>query len=444
MRFALLLAALVSAHAANVRDFGARGDSKADDTAALQKAADSGRGAVFLPRGVYRITRPVRLDLARNGPLGIHGDGTATIVMAGEGPAIHITGTHTKSADPQGLSAVTAERERAPLIDGFAIRGEHAAADGIRAEGTIHAIFSRLYLSRLRDGIVLTGRNRNVLMSDLNVYDNSGAGILLDRLNLHQINIANSHVSYNRRGGIVVRASEIRNLQIASCDIEANMAVGGEPSANVLFDTRGGSIREGAITGSSIQHHGRAKGSANIRFIGESNAPRKVGFFSITGNMLSDADLNIHLVHARGVNITGNTFALGFAYNLLVENSSDIHMGPNTMDQNPDYDQAGFRNTVQFNDSSDSTLHGLSITRSRAPEASVVVRRSHHFQITGLTVLDSTAAGLLLDQVDWSRVSGCLIHDRRPDAPADPVAIIVRGKNNLIESNLVHGKVRIE
>ncbi len=438
----LLAAALLrAAPSADVRDFGARGDGRADDTAAIQKAVDSGRGAIFLSKGAYRITAPVLLDLARSGPLGVRGDGTATLIMAGEGPAIDIVGSHKTSADPKGVLPVTATRERAPLIDGFSIRGEHAAAVGIRARGTIHANFSRLLLTGLRDGIVLTGLNRNVLVSEVNVYDNSGVGILLEKLNLHQVNIVNSHVSYNKRGGIVVRESEIRNLQISACDIEANMVPGGPPSANVLFDTRGGSIREGAIAGCSIQHYGKAKGSANIRFIGEEKAPRKVGFFSIGDNMISDADVNIHLRHARGVNITGNTFALGFSHNLLVEGSSNVALGPNTMDQNPDYDQAGFRNTVEFLDSSDSSIHGLAINRSRGSEAALIVRRSHHFQIVDASILDSDGAGILLDNVEWTRVAGCMIHDRRPET-RDPAAIrVVGGRNLRLESNMTHGRV---
>jgi hypothetical protein len=43
--------------AANVKDFGAVGDGKADDTKAIQAAIDATeRGAVFLPEGRYRIT----------------------------------------------------------------------------------------------------------------------------------------------------------------------------------------------------------------------------------------------------------------------------------------------------------------------------------------------------------------------------------------------------
>ena len=270
----ILLAGLAQAQSPvdksnSVRDHGARGDGQADDTAAIQRAVDAHHGAVFLPKGNYRITKPILLDLARGGPGGIRGDGTATLVMAGAGPAIFITGTHRGTADAKSVSAVTADRERAPLIDGFSITGAHPEADGIRVEGTIHAIFTRLLLTKLHHGIVVTGRNRNILIAEVNVYSNTGIGIVLEKLNLHQINISNSHISYNQMGGIVVRESEVRNFQIGTCDLEANMVVGGPPTANVLFDTRAGSIREGALIGSTLQHSGKARGSANIRFIGE-------------------------------------------------------------------------------------------------------------------------------------------------------------------------------
>jgi hypothetical protein len=49
-----------SAQWANVRSFGARGDGKADDTAALQKAIDSSR-VVYLPLGFYLVNDTIRL-----------------------------------------------------------------------------------------------------------------------------------------------------------------------------------------------------------------------------------------------------------------------------------------------------------------------------------------------------------------------------------------------
>lgn len=45
---------------ANARSFGAMGDGKADDTAALQKAIDSNR-VVYLPLGFYVVNDTIRL-----------------------------------------------------------------------------------------------------------------------------------------------------------------------------------------------------------------------------------------------------------------------------------------------------------------------------------------------------------------------------------------------
>ena len=82
-------------------DFGATGDGKTDDTDALQHAIDEGAGELLLPRGDYRITRSLIVDLAKVGRTSIRGEsGTARILMQGAGPAIVLRGTHSTSADP--------------------------------------------------------------------------------------------------------------------------------------------------------------------------------------------------------------------------------------------------------------------------------------------------------------------------------------------------------
>jgi hypothetical protein len=60
--------------AANVKDFGALGDGRADDTQAIQKAIDStAHGAVYLPAGRYKITDYIRI-------------GKSGVVLRGAGP----------------------------------------------------------------------------------------------------------------------------------------------------------------------------------------------------------------------------------------------------------------------------------------------------------------------------------------------------------------------
>lgn len=117
-------------------DFGATGDGQTDDSEALQHAIDEGVGELVLPRGDYRITRPLIVDLAKAGRTSIRGEsGTARILMQGRGPAIVLRGTHTTSADPTSVRDEEWTHERMPMISGFEIVGQHEEADGIRIEG---------------------------------------------------------------------------------------------------------------------------------------------------------------------------------------------------------------------------------------------------------------------------------------------------------------------
>ena len=38
-------------------------------------------------------------------------------------------------------------------------------------------------------------RNRNVIISDCQIYNNSGIGVYFDRVNLHQVNITGNHIN---------------------------------------------------------------------------------------------------------------------------------------------------------------------------------------------------------------------------------------------------------
>lgn len=434
---------LAAGQAKTVKDFGAVGDGKTDDHAAIQRAIDAGIGEIRLPKGHYRITKSLRIDLDRVGYTSISGGGAATLIMAGSGPALHIIGTHNGTAAPGTVKANVWERQRLPLIDGLEIRGAHPEADGILAEGTMAAVFSRLLIRNAVNGITLTGRNRNVIISECHIYDNRGVGILLDKVNLHQINITNSHISYNGGGGVVVRRSEVRNLQIGSCDIEGNMDPDGPPTANILLDVREGSVREGAIIGCTLQHNHDAAGSANIRFLGRSaEAPVKVGYFSISGNALSDVAVNIHLKYVRGVSIMGNSFWKGFEHNLLVEGSSNIVVGPNLFDRNPDYQPRGSRNSLLFVDSTDSTLTGLHINGVQSAEAALTLRRCQRFNLTNSMILNSDNIGLLLDDVQHVRVSDNLIRGGSESGQAIALRL-TKGSGNMIVDNLLDGKVEI-
>lgn len=417
-----------------IKDFGAVGDGITDDTVAIQRAVDEALKPLHFPAGTYRITKSIEIRLDRTGPLSITGDGVARLQMESAGPALKITGTHQGTADPKTVTQAVWDRQRSPLIDGIEIIGKHGEAGGIELSGTLQATLSRLTIRGVVHAVRLVNRNRNVQLSECHLYDNRGIGVFLDSVNLHQINISNSHISYNRQGGIVCRESEVRNLQISDCDIEGNVG-DGPLAANLLLDCRRGSVREGAVTGCTLQHEHDSNGSANIRLLGASKEnPLMVGTFVIGNNVLSDVKTNIHLKNARGVVIEGNTFWEGFEHNLLAENCSQLVIGTNLFDRNPDYKEATSQNGIELRECRDCTLTGLHMHDVHAPQAALTLNRCSWCNITNCLITDSGETPVELIKCDNCRLSGCLFRGPNDSNFAKRVRV-TGGANNVISDD---------
>jgi hypothetical protein len=429
-----------------VFSFGAAGDGVNDDTQALQRAIDTGSGGLRLPAGSYRLTQPLVVELDRVGFFALHGEGAARLIMDGPGPAVRLIGTHAGTASPATVKPEVWDRQRMPLIDGIEIIGRHEKACGIELTGTMQPTLSRVTVRDCLHAVHLTGRNRNVQISDCHLYDNRGVGVYLDGVNLHQINIVGCHISYNDGGGVVSRKSEIRNLQIGTCDIEGNMGDDSPPTANVLLDSTGASVGEVAIVGCTIQHSHTAPGAANIRINGDS-PPRpytselRTGNITIADNVLSDVQVNIELKHVRGATITGNTIWKGYTLDLLIESCDSLVVADNLFDRNPRYhygDGADAARGIVIRDASDMIFRGNLIkTVSRQP-AAVVLERCAWVQVSGCTILDSDGWQLLLNDCRRCQVADCVLADRR-DSTADPKALCVQGgsDNHVQQSTLM-------
>lgn len=420
----------------------------ADATAALQAWINSARtrgGNLTFPAGTYRLTRPLEIVLDEVGPVSISAEGVVRLVMEGPGPALRIIGTHGGTADPESVEPNVWENQRMPLIDGLEIVGRNPEACGIELSGTMQPTITRVTVRDALHGIHLVDRNRNVQISDCHIYDNHGVGIYLDGVNLHQTNIIGCHVSYNDGGGVVVRGSEVRNLQIGACDIEANM--GGpdsEPTANVWLDSTGASIAEVAIVGCTIQHSHDAPGSANIRFDGEST-PRSFtdetrhGYVTIADNVLSDVQVNIEIKNAVGVTITGNTVWKGYAHNLVIDNCEGIVVSENAFNRNPRYhygDGAESKLGLLIQNSTDGVVSGNVIKGTRDDRAALTLAGCRWFSVTDCLLFDNDHCGLLLQDCESTKVTGCLVRDEREGA--DSIGVRVEGGEDVVvEGNVV-------
>ncbi len=404
---------------ANVLEFGAKGDGKTDDTAALSHAVQRGDGRLVFPRGDYLLTSPLYVPLELFGRFSMDGlGGQAKLIMNGPGPAIHLAGSHKKSADPEGFTEGVWQRERMPMIHDLEIVGNHPEADGVRIEGVMQPTLRGLLIRRCRHGIHLIHRDRNVLIADCHIYHNTGVGIFFDHVNLHQTNIHGNHISYCKQGGIKIVGSEIRNLQICSNDIEYNYDLKAESSADVLFDCREGTVREGTIVGNTIQARQSPNG-ANVRLLGVGREnPNAVGLFAITGNLIGSQRAAVHLEACRGVAVSGNSIYSGYHYALLAENSESLVLGPNIIDHNPEY-RGKSTDAILLRGCRNVTLTGLlqqhTLDVEWDPLASLHLAYCQNISITGCQILNARNQGIRVERSSVVRIADCTIRGRAND-----------------------------
>lgn len=380
------------------------------DEKRLAELLQQSSGNFVVPAGKYLFNGTLEIDLTKQKATSLRADGPVTITMAAAGPAIRIIGSVQGTASPNDFSPET-WLERMPLIDGIEILGAHDQADGIELNGTMQATIARVTVRRARHGIHLVNRNRNVIISDVHLYHNTGIGLFLDDVNLHQINVGNSHISYNREGGIVVRGGNVRNLHVTGCDIEANMPGDGTPTkaANILIDQSADddrSIAEVAITGCTIQHSAaysqfhKAPGGANIRILG--NDRHQPNMIAITGNVLSDTGTHVHLNRVADVTLTGNTFFTTEPTDLQVENSQRVIVSACAFNPRESKETG----QIIFRDCTHCLLIGLTLHNLRASEAAISLERCTTCRVSQLLV-SGAKNGIRLTGSRGCTVSDC-------------------------------------
>lgn len=426
--------------------------SLSDSTTALQTQIDQNAGNLLLGKeSVVRITKPLTFDLAKHHAVSVKATNGVTIVMDGPGPALRFLGTHQGTAGPKTFQPAT-WNERMPIVSGIEILGNHKQADGIELVQTVGAIINNVSVRWCRHGIHLVTRNRNVVISNCHLYENSGIGIFLDDVNLHQINVGTSHISYNRQGGIVVRDGNVRNLQVSGCDIEGNMPDDETPTktANILVDLSGSrenkskSVAEVSITGCTIQHtanHGGADGAtaapggANIRLAGKEIYP--IDSVTISGNVISDTTTNIDVDFANDVAINANNFFAPRPANLLVRNSRRVVVSGNTF--NPrQFVRPG---TIVFEDCADCIIANSTLHKFATDVGALALNRCNGFILNGLN-LTECGSGIVLKETANTTIFACRIS--RTTSAANDLSIDASNKNIRLVGNDFGGATSID
>ena len=436
----------------NVQQFGATGDGTTDDTEAIRHAVQKGDGALFFPSGTYLISGTITIPLSDKGPCAISGEsGTSTVIMTGEGPTFRLNGAHQGTGDPGSVDPGVWNQERMPTVQSIALEGKNPKADGFELLGTMQSVFEGVMVRRMRHGIHLIKRNRNVVISNCHLYHNTGVGLYLDRVNLHQINVSNSHISYNRLGGIRIEGSEVRNLQITGNDIEYNNAkshgkLRSEPTAEIWIDATApkSSVNEITINSNTIQATS-SPGGANIRILEKRDESRPPGLIAISGNVIGSQENNVHLSGVYGVTVSGNTIYSCTNRNLLIENSRLVTVGSNHFRRHTPSRGTGAR-LVSSEDCTVSgcTFHDESEEGQDSGASLLELEDCRRIAITGCVLTDGAPYGVDATDCNDVRVTGCIITDnRKVKKSRGSLSFTGKGKRNGVASSNLSGEINI-
>ncbi len=426
---------------ATVREFGAVGDGAADDTNALQHAIDQGSGALHFPKGVFRITRPLRLDLSRTGFSGVRGDqGAATLRMEGAGPALRIIGDHQGTSSPPMIKPQTWRRTRFPIISDFEIVGAHEEADGLEISYTMQTTVRNVVVRECRHGIRLVKRNRNFVLSGSHIFHCRDTGLFFDNVNLHQVNIFGNHISFNGRAGIRQAGGDVHNIQITGNDIEYNSGGVETLSGEIVLEAGDGLVSEYTISSNTIQATAEAPG-ANIVIIGpEETPPTGARLIAISGNVIGSRDKNILCQNATRVSISGNTIYGGTQLNLDLQNCSNVAVGANTIATRPSRhgSTTRYRDGIRLERCVNCTLSGNvmnDLGLNDPNSAGIELLHCRNCQINGCQLTDSQVVGLRMRQCQRCVITNNVISDSRAQ-PEQTIAVqVIGGQQNLIRGN---------
>src|SRR5690606_20172637 len=169
---------------------------------------------------------------------------------------------------------------------------------------------------------------------------------------------------------------------------------------------------------------------------GQPTQKKRWGNVTITGNIISDVMVNIHLRDCRGVAVSGNTFWKAFQHNVLMENCSGIVLGANVFDCDRNYpEKVVASNSLRISNCEDCTISGLHISDVKDTSA-FVIEDSRRMNISNCNIVDCDNLGLFLKGVTNSIVTGCIIKNDSIDSGFIPIKV-VGGKDNLIENNII-------
>nr|MBP6784915.1 right-handed parallel beta-helix repeat-containing protein [Verrucomicrobiales bacterium] len=145
-----------------------------------------------------------------------------------------------------------------------------------------------------------------------------------------------------------------------------------------------------------------APGGANIRFLGKKLAP--IDSVTISGNVLSDTELNVDLRACTDITLTGNNFFAPNPDNLHVTDCKRVIVNGNTF--NPrEFDRPG---RIVFDACQDCILSNNTFRALNAEGGAIIVRESARMSLTD-NILTESQSGLRIEKSNDIVVSDWIV-----------------------------------
>ena len=361
-------------------------------------------GLILLLEGNFTIEDTININTTMAERIQVSGLGDSTIlhnINLGGAACINLSAGWTDTADHPDAGGSGDIGKIGWSISNMQIIGNPLSGDGIIAHQTMHLRVHHLTIrDNGGDGISCVTRNRNMIITNCNIWGNDGIGIDGYHCNFHQMLISNNHISYNYNGGIRQYSTLAGDLENDDWCITGNvMEWNGDDDATdyeiQLYKTRGGSS---IITGNEISSHTNSQHAIYITGDSDEVTDKTI----ISGNFIEDS--NSHCIY-------------------LNEYCKDITITGNTIDQSASQNWGIYVDNCEF----------FTICGNTIDDGGIYIVDSNTFSITGNTIVNADDDGInIATGNDVFSVVGNVI-----DAASDATIVISSGSNYVNASNVL-------
>jgi hypothetical protein len=300
----------------NVKNYGAKGDYSTDDTAAIQAtintAYDDGQGIVYIPRGAYKITAPLK-------PYSF-----TRIIGAGWFSAIHQTSACSVFESEEKVNYFS--------LENLYLEGNWTATYGIRLCANM-SLIDHLSIQNFNNngidlndyalcsdngGLLTIVRNCNIVAADTGIYAHGGcsdAWFLYNNIGSQYANIQ-TFSGPLRIIGNHLNGSPTHNYVHGGAQhviFSHNLLEGAKQHAILLYHYAGGDFDDGISINDNVLRNGSAETASAYDFVHvEGDATSLARYIGITGNIFGQYSGKVrYAVYAKNANklvINGNIF----------------------------------------------------------------------------------------------------------------------------------------